>query len=594
MEAKYLKYKKEREADLSKKERESKILGYTKLLLVIILAAALWIAFRRGVSLVKVVIIAADLLLSVWLWIRHGGVCRQVDYIKGLVSVADRYLARIDGEWSKFSDDGVEYMDYNHPYTNDLDIFGPKSAFQFLNVTNTAGGRGRFHTDLAEPDYDESEIKRRQGAIKELADLDGFSHDFQCCGSFIKDKDNIASLTESMGNREPFIKNEWLKMILHYMPFVFFPVSILIFIFRISALYPTAIVLLGIQLILWLVFAVKANRYLGIIGKLKYGLEQYSELFELLEKQEFESELLRELKISITGSGYSASAAIKKLGGVMQRVEARSNALLFIALNVLLLWDIGCCMALEKWQDNYAPHFGTWISQLGEIESLISFSVISNVVSGTSYPEIAQRGNGMSARTMGHPLIPDAKRVCNDFNLEDDIIIISGSNMSGKTTFLRTIGLNLVLAKCGSPVCAGQMQFSNMQIATSMRISDDLNEGISTFYAELKKIKAIINMAEEKRNVIFLIDEIFRGTNSADRMAGARAVIKKLNSLGACGLMTTHDLAMCKYTDGADIKNYHFSEQYHDGKLIFDYKVRSGIAKTTNGQFLMKMIGILD
>lgn len=594
MEEKYLKFKAAHEAKLTVKERQSKALGYLKLLLVIGGIAILCAIIARGAGTVKIALLAADIILSVWLWIKHSGLCREIDYIKGMIAVNRRYIDRIDGTWIQFPDDGAEYMNYDHPYSNDLDIFGSKSIFQFLNATNTAGGRARLMSDLSQPEYDHGEIKRRQSAIAELSKLDEFTGELQCRGGFIADRDSIETLSERVKDKTPFIKNDLPKLIFRYMPRIFCPVAVCIFAFKLSWLYPTGLVLLGVQLVLWLVFSGRANRYLRDIGKIKHGLEKYSEIFELLEGQEFESELLCEIREGLTQSGHSASLAIKKLDGIMQRVEVRSNPLLFFVLNILLLWDIGCCMSLEQWRSTYSRYFDTWIGRLGEIESMVSFSVISNVVSQTVYPELSREKNVLRVKSLGHPLISNDRRIGNDFNLADDIVIISGSNMSGKTTFLRTVGLNMVLAKCGSPVCADEMQFSNMLIATSMRITDDLNEGISTFYAELQKVKTIITMAQEKRNLLFLIDEIFRGTNSADRMAGAWAVISKLHRSGVCGLLTTHDLAMCEYTDDASIVNYHFSEQYRDGRLSFDYKIMPGIAKSTNGQFLMKMVGIMD
>jgi DNA mismatch repair ATPase MutS len=235
----------------------------------------------------------------------------------------------------------------------------------------------------------------------------------------------------------------------------------------------------------------------------------------------------------------------------------------------------------------------SWFLALGEFESLLCFSNLPNVCGNTCLPDLTT-GKIISAKEMGHPLIPNASRVNNDVSCNNNIFIVSGSNMSGKTTFLRTVGINLVLCRAGSFVCSKQMRFSAMEIMTSMRIVDDLNEGVSTFYAELKRIKAIIEFSKQTPDMIFLIDEIFKGTNSVDRLIGAKTVLSKLNEMGAIGIITTHDLDLCDIVSQYPRqKNYSFSEYYHDDEIHFDYKIKPGKSTTTNAKYLMKMIGII-
>ena len=239
------------------------------------------------------------------------------------------------------------------------------------------------------------------------------------------------------------------------------------------------------------------------------------------------------------------------------------------------------------------PDISNWFESLGKFESLLSFSHFPNVVRNTTLPTITL-GKEVTAKEIGHPLIKNDLRVCNDVQIDNSIFIISGSNMSGKTTFMRTLGINLVLAKAGGFVCAKDMHVSQLNLMTSMRIADNLSEGISTFYAELKRIKGIMEMARIDENMLFLIDEIFRGTNSVDRLIGAKTVLERLNEQNVIGIITTHDLELAQETKEIDrIRNYSFNEHYTDSEINFDYKIKKGVSTTTNAKFLMKMMDII-
>ncbi len=249
---------------------------------------------------------------------------------------------------------------------------------------------------------------------------------------------------------------------------------------------------------------------------------------------------------------------------------------------------------LDEWKRKYADISEQWFLALGDLESLMSFANLARVCNNITLPIVLSKNKAIQANKMGQPLLTNDNRINNDIAFNNSIFIISGSNMSGKTTFMRTVGINLVLAQCGSFVCAEQMSFSPMKIMTSMRIADDLNEGISTFYAELNRIKGIIELASKQSDMLFLIDEIFRGTNSVDRLSGAKAVISKLNDSGVVGIITTHDLELCELTSQfMRIKNFSFSEYYQDKKIHFDYKIKMGKSCTTNAKYLMELVGII-
>lgn len=336
----------------------------------------------------------------------------------------------------------------------------------------------------------------------------------------------------------------------------------------------------------------KNNKILGSVGSFKYNLETYVNMLKLLEKENFESKKLCDIKQILFNEKYSSILAIKELDKITEKINLRYNALLYIIFNGLFLWDYECVFSLDNWKTRYGLEVKKWIEAIGEIESLMSLSVLMQINEDVSFPIINNSKLKLKAEGLGHPLINNDQRILNDVELDDYIFIITGSNMSGKTTFLRTLGINLVLAYSGAPVHANKMTCPILDIFTSMRVTDDLKNGVSTFYAELLRIKDIINHAEKNKNMIFLIDEIFRGTNSVDRILGAKNVLANLNKLGIIGAITTHDLELCTLDKYNRIKNYNFSEQYKDNKIHFDYKIKSGKSTSTNAKYLMNLVGI--
>jgi hypothetical protein len=377
-----------------------------------------------------------------------------------------------------------------------------------------------------------------------------------------------------------------------YTPLVTFIAIVGIVLFRQENLYALAVSIVALQALVWVIGMLKTHKFLGGISRLPYKLSAYSEAIGILKSKDFDAEILKQIQAQLGASEFSAEQAIKDLGKISDKVSVRHNAILWFILNVLLLWDIECSIMYEKWKMKYAPVAEGWFLDLGEFESLLCFSNLPNVCNNTCLPS-ATNEKAIKAQSLGHPLIHNGVRVNNDINCKDSIFVISGSNMSGKTTFMRTVGINMVLARAGSFVCAKAMDFPLIEIMTSMRIADDLNEGISTFYAELKRIRGIIALAEKEPRTIFLIDEIFKGTNSADRLSGAKAVLSKLNKIGALGIITTHDLELCEIANQYPrIKNYSFSEEYRNNQIHFDYKVKHGKSTTTNAKYLMKMVGI--
>ena len=579
------------ESVLCKLNARFSIVGYVKLVLVLSIALVAYFLFSRA-FLLELVILSAVLLTSiVSLWIYHANLNKKITYLKGIIAICKQHIARTTGEWPAFKDTGHEFVDPDHPYSGDLDIVGNKSLFQFLNTTHTWHGRQAFANDLLRPAYEDHQISKRQEAIAELSrDID-FSSKMQYHLSKVGVDSSTPKLVAHLKDKTAFVNNKPLKLALTYVPSIIFLFIAGIFVFQLRHMYLAAALFIITQTVVWAVGMVRANNYLGPVANLPYKLSAYNEVIAILANRDFACDKLKDIQVNLK----EAATAIKSLGKIANKANVKHNPLIYFALNALLLWDYYCAISLQEWMKQYAHMAEKWFIAIGEFESLLSFSHLPNVCDNTCLPVITGSKKTIEANELGHPLLPNEKRVNNEFTLKDNILVVSGSNMSGKTTFLRTVGINIVLARAGSFVCAKTMHNFPLHVATSMRLADDLNQGVSTFYAELKRIKSVITMAKQQPNLIFLIDEIFKGTNSADRLTGAKAVIEKLNTLGTAGLISTHDLELCKLAGTHDrIKNFSFSEHYTDNKICFDYKLKQGKSNTTNAQYLMKMVGIFE
>ncbi len=593
MQQEFIKRIKLHEAIIKKHSAISSIVGYIKLFFVLLFCISLYHMFTKEFPTKLIIVGTLEFLILVVLWIYHHKLHEKIDYSSGIAAINKKHLERLSGKWVDFTDIGEEFIDPKHPYACDLDIVGQKSYFQFLNTTHTWYGRRAYANDLLQPQYSKAEISRRQEAVSELsADID-FSNHIEYHFSKIGTDCATQKLVDELKDTHLFIRSKVIKLILNYVPMLTFLFLTAIFIFRLNSLYLIGLYLVAIQIIIWVAGIPKTKAYLRAVSHLPHKLNAYSIVIETLRNRSFTSERLKEIQAQLGVSELSAERAIKELSKISDRIGAKHNAIIYFVLNALLLWDYENAIRYEEWKIKYAGVAESWFIALGDFESLLCFSNFPNLCGNASLPDIAGVKT-IKAQQLGHPLIPNDIRINNDITCQDNIFIISGSNMSGKTTFLRTVGINLVLGRAGSFVCAKQMSFSLMEIITSMRIADDLNEGISTFYAELKRIKSIVELAEKEQNMIFLIDEIFRGTNSVDRLSGAKTVISKLNALNIMGIITTHDLELCEIADQyLRIKNYSFAEYYVENEIRFDYQIKVGKSNTTNAKYLMKMVGIL-
>lgn len=579
--------------NLLKYKRQSSIIGNIRLLAIVVSIYYTYMTIKSNYSNLYLTITFFAYISFISLVICHRIIKNKIDFSKGIIDINNKYLSRIDGKWIDFKDIGEEFIDKNHRYSSDLDIVGKKSLFQLINITNTLKGRNNLAKLLLEPDFNEKEIISRQEAIKELQGKLDLCQQMEYTTRKHKDKlKNPERLIKYSQDNNLLIKSNKLKSLIYVLPLITFPLYAAIILFKIKQLYILVGAITLIQLLIWAVGIPKINNILQTVDHLKYNLNTYVNILKLIEREEFKSNELKNLKMILFDEKHSSTIAIKELDKILERINLRYNGILYMLLNIILLWDYQCVFSLESWKKKYGYKISDWLEAIGKFESLMSLTVLTHINKDLSFPKIDTSNLEIEAKDLGHPLISSAERVVNALEMKNNIFIISGSNMSGKTTFLRTIGINLVLAYSGAPVCAKEMSCSILSIFTSMRINDDLKNGISTFYAELLRIKNIIDYCSKKKEMIFLIDEIFRGTNSLDRIIGAKNVLANLNAAGVIGALTTHDLELCALDKYTRIKNYHFSEHYKNNKIFFDYKLKIGKSSTTNAKYLMNIVGI--
>lgn len=487
---------------------------------------------------------------------------------------ADRKM----GEWVKFEDNGSEYVCGDHPHSRDLDLFGEASLFQHINDTNTYHGKEILKLLFLTHKRDKEAVLRRQRAIKEIAKNHNFCENIKVIGGMSKNiSHDPAEMIRFFENGKTLFPSIFAGVVVRMFPII---IALLVTVNLIIGLNQALLIFTGIvviaQVMIFVSISNKTEAVLKELGKFGSSLDDFGDMAGLIRQTEFSADLNRSWQAKLPQKW--------NLRRMTWALNARNITLLDLLLNILFLWDVHLVYALENTRRKGAADMRTWLEAIGYFEAMASVAVLPQLNPDWAYPEISDNMS-IKATNIGHPLIEEHDRVTNNLEL-DGIAIISGSNMSGKTTFLRTVGINMVLMYMGAPVCATSFTAPSASIWTCMKPPDNLKQSISTFYAELLRIKNII---ENDEPMLFLIDEIFAGTNSEDRIEGAKQVLLNLSKRQNLGIVTTHDLEVCK---AGGFANHHFSEHYVGNEIHFDFKIKDGISTTRNARHLMKMIGI--
>jgi len=514
-----------------------------------------------------------------------------------LRQINDQEIKRLKGDFSTFQSDGSSFINVEHPYTSDLDIFGKNSLFQWLCRSSTVSGQKKLAEFLKQP-ASNSIILLRQEAIAELAQNTDFRHQFEAYGKHFQNLEKVQKFTNPFTFEELIFKDKKLIILSFLMPILlglsligsFFGVPILI----------SVVIFIANSLILRKNFQKISNITQKTIQYLT-EIQAFVFLAEMVERTSFKSSHLIQLRKSLleenTSEKNSASLVIKKLYQTIENLSFRENPYFYLFFNIPFLWELHQIRRFEHLRVKYESQFPKWFEVIAEIDALNSFGGIAFAQEEFHFPEITEIPYHFEAKNLAHPLIfPLEQRIANDFKMSKKRVcnLITGSNMSGKSTFLRTVGLNIVLASAGAPVCADRLQVTPFQLFTSMRTQDSLSESTSSFYAELKRIQQLLELVESGEAVCYFLDEILKGTNSDDRHRGAKALIKQLQNQGVSGFISTHDLELGKQTDSMPhtVRNFSFNSQINGEELRFDYKISEGICQSFNASILMQKIGI--
>ena len=541
------------------------------------------------------VAIATVVLLFIFTRLIYADLKNQskIEHTSKLTNINENELKCFAGDYYDF-ETGAEHIPKEHPYSNDLDIFGRASIFQYINRTTSEPGSRRLADYLKSP-ASIDDILQRQVATKELSTKVAWIQDLMAEGKKNKITFSTKNRMEAWVKEPPVFANfkpwKWLRYLL--------PAIILsmIALYLFEVISPT---LLLFGLLIFLIIAYQLNKYIAPVheqlSNVAKEFETLSSSIAAIENEKFESPSLKTLQSIFVEKNKKASDDIYKIKKLLDKLDTRYNLVLALTLNPLLLWNLQQVLDLEKWKATQQNNLNSWFDTLADFEALNSFGVLYFNHPEWIFPTILAEYFSIDGKEIGHPLIPVEKRVNNfiDIPTNTELMLVTGSNMAGKSTYLRSIGVNVVLAMAGAPVCARSFSVSHVQVISSMRITDNLEESTSTFYAELKKLKTIIEKVNAGDSVFILLDEILRGTNSLDRHTGSKALIKQLIKKKAAAIIATHDLELANLKEefSENILNYHFDVQVSNDELYFDYMLKPGVCTSLNASILMKKIGI--
>ena len=510
------------------------------------------------------------------------------------LSVVNEWEANVVKEHDyHFFENGIRYLDPKHPYSDDMDLFGDHSLFQYLNRANSLKGQTRLAESLLRPKSYE-EIESIQHAIEELKGKLGWRQNLQAYGLDLEDQpedfDNLMTWLEE----EDFLRNNTFIKIAKWIIPIIGVLGIVAIFYYTENLLLSLVALIPAGLILKK-YLEQVNDHHNRVEASEKVLHKYKDLISTIEAESFEAALLNKHKKEFILNGELASKKLKRFSYLIRQLNVRNNPFSFL-FNIFGLWDLHWVLKLEEWRFTNKEYLKKWFSAMAEFEYLSSFANFAYNKKDYIFPKVDANFKNLEANELGHPLIKDGQRVANDIEMPMDahIRLITGSNMGGKSTFLRTMGLNMVLAMAGSVVCAKKLNMPIRPIYSSMRTRDDLSENTSSFYAELKRLKVILDAAEQDGPIFFLLDEILKGTNSVDRHTGSKALIHQLIKSTSAGLISTHDLELGIMESQMDghLENWCFEVEVDHGKLDFDYKIKRGVSKSFNATQLMKDIGI--
>jgi hypothetical protein len=554
--------------------------------------------------------VAALVFIGLVVW--HSRVIAREDQAVRMTRVNIDAKARVTNAWHDLPDDGARFASDAHPYSSDLDLFGRGSVYQRINVAHTRFGQDAVARFLLEP-ADPATIRARQDAARALSPLIEERQTLEALSIAVVEPP--ASLIADgrptprkkpveppdpepllgWAEREPWLSRRPALVVALYV----LPILTLGTMFLGGAVgLPKTAWMVPFILQVGVVSRVKkqADRVFGAVSATQGAFLRYGPMFELIERLDLPSGLLAELRKGLLSSEVNPSSAMRRFERIVGWFELRHGGLAHVFVNAFLLWDAHCVLRLEGWQQTAGRFARGWFRVLGEVEALSALAGLAFDEPGFAWPEIVEGPARFEATALAHPLLSAGARVANDVALSQPghALLITGSNMSGKSTMLRAMGTAGVMALSGAPVAARRLQISPLVIRTSLKISDSLARGVSHFYAEVSRLKSVLDATEGATPVLFLLDEILHGTNSEERQIGARWMLAEMLKRNAIGAVSTHDIGLCRLPDAlmAHVDQFHFRESVENGQMTFDYRLRPGPVSGGNALRLMRLVGL--
>jgi hypothetical protein len=561
--------------------------SYARLAAVAAFALTAWLVLVSGATpWILAIPIAGFLALAVW----HDRVLGALNRTSRAIAFYDHGIARLEDRWQDLGEPGTRFLSEDHLYARDLDVFGPASLFQLLSRARTQLGEEQLAGWLSAP-ADVPTVRQRQESIVELRDALDFREALATAGGAARDIDTISLGAWAAAPAAP--EGVWLRTVAIVLAAGI--VGATAWWVRGGPLAPLLLVLI-LKMIVTRASRKRVARVVRGVERPLGQLDILADTLSLIEQSTFSSPRLVEIRAEIMSHGVVPSEAIRRLKRLADMLDWRRNAF-FAPVAAALSWALHLASAIESWRREFGPKVIAWLAAVAEYEALSSLAAYAYEHADDPFPVFVEDGPArFEGTSLGHPLVPTARMVRNDISLtpQTPLLIVSGSNMSGKSTLLRTIGINVVLAMSGAPVRAAALTLSPLAVGATLHVHDSLQAGRSRFFAEISRIRGIADLAGRRPAPLFLLDELFQGTNSHDRKIGAEALLLNLIDRGAIGLTTTHDLALTAIADQSAGRavNVHFEDELRGGELIFDYRMKPGPVTHSNALALMKAVGL--
>ncbi|MFK8302425.1 DNA mismatch repair protein [Capnocytophaga stomatis] len=567
------------------------LISFLRLVVVVLAIVLIYFCFQDfDIKSVFGVVFSVVLFLFLVVWHKKVSFSRKLE--KSKIEINTKEIRFLE-ENEYFSDNGAEFQQESHSYAYDLDVFGEKSLFHHINRAKTFLGKKHLASYFLNPEMEN--IAENQQSISELSEKIDWRQNFSALTSQVSDSADFYEKIEMWTQKKEISFPKWMQFFAYISPLLLISCIILGFISDAFPFHNWAKLLFLVNLVIFgYVFGVIQRNKISFEGAYKI-LYSYRKSIAFVENSDFKSDKLNKIQQKLYQKEQKSSVLIKKLSNLLDDLDNLSNVLVSIPLNCFTFYHFHVYIQLIRWKNQYSSYIKDWLDVVGEMEALGSFANFKYNNPKYVFPEI-NSDYQIYFEEVGHPLISEKQRVTNSISFtENSFVILTGSNMSGKSTFLRTLGVNMLLTSMGLPVCAKRAVVHPMKILVSMRLSDSLNDGKSYFFAEIRRIQGIIQSLENQICFV-LLDELLRGTNSEDKQLGTIKIIEKIIRLNAIGVVATHDVEVCQLTKKypQTLQNKCFEVQIENDSLHFDYKIRDGVCQNKNATFLMKKLEIID